>query len=269
MAVADVTDKTVAELISLSGRRAVVTGAAQGIGKGIARRLAQAGASVLIGDLLDEMAAVTARELSAETGAKVIATRLDVSDGFSIKAAAALATEQLGGIDIWVNNAGIFPFVSLLETSEETWDRVMDVNLRGVFLGSTAAARQMIAAGHGGVIINISSLAGLGGISPGLGAYVASKHGVIGAVRNMALEWAPHNIRVLGIAPGIIVTETAKKALASDAPEVNAASGGLATSKLGRAGTPDDIGRVVLFCASDLALFMTGTVLVVDAGETA
>jgi NAD(P)-dependent dehydrogenase (short-subunit alcohol dehydrogenase family) len=195
----------------------------------------------------------------------VVSTRLDVADTSSIDAAAELAAAKLGPIDIWVNNAGIFPYVPLLETTDDTWDRVMDVNLRGVFAGSRAAARNMISSQKGGVIINVASLAGLAGISPGLGAYAASKHGVVGATRQMALELAPHGIRVLALAPGVIKTETNF----SSGPANPDATIPMQTSKLGRLGVPDDIGRVALFCASDMALFMTGSTLLVDAGMLA
>ncbi|CAN7630400.1 SDR family NAD(P)-dependent oxidoreductase [Phenylobacterium sp. LjRoot219] len=265
MTIADVSDKSIAELTSLSGRCAVVTGGAQGLGKAIARRFAEAGASVLIADLNDVLARETAAELSASCDGRVISTRLDVADTAAINAAAELAETQLGAIDIWVNNAGIFPFVPLLEMTDDTWDQVMDVNLRGVFAGSRAAARSMIANQRGGVIINVASLAGLAGISPGLGAYVASKHGVVGATRQMALELAPHGIRVLALAPGVIKTETNF----SSAPAQAEATIPMQSSKLGRIGVPDDIGRVALFCASDMALFMTGSTLLVDAGMLA
>jgi NAD(P)-dependent dehydrogenase (short-subunit alcohol dehydrogenase family) len=269
MAVADVSARSIAELMSLAGRRAVVTGGAQGLGKSIARRLAEAGASVLIGDLKADLAQAAAEELSRSCGAKVVATRMDVADGASVIAAADLAVERLGGVDIWVNNAGVFPHIPLLEMSQQAWDQVMDVNLRGVFLGSREAARRMIAAGAGGVIVNVVSTAGFGGVAPGLSAYVASKHGVRGATRQMALELAPHGIRVLGVAPTFCVTEGNMAVMAAN-PNGRLASEIPSTvnSRLGRVGVPDDIGRVVLFCASDMSIFMTGSTLLVDAGET-
>jgi NAD(P)-dependent dehydrogenase (short-subunit alcohol dehydrogenase family) len=271
MVIPDVSTKTVAELVSLEGRRAVVTGGAQGLGRAIARRLAETGASVLIGDLNDDLARAAADELCKSHGVKAVSTRMDVSDASSVIAAADLAVSQFGGIDIWVNNAGIFPNLLLPEMTVEAWDQVMDVNLRGIFLGSREAARCMIAADRGGVIINIASTAGFRGVATGLSAYVASKHGVRGLTRQMALELAPHGIRVLGVAPTYCVTEgnTAARAanlkrnrsMASEIPST-------LTSRLGRVGVPDDIGRVVLFCASDMSIFMTGTTLLVDAGET-
>lgn len=271
MSIADVTDKSLSELVSLKGRRAVITGGAQGLGKGIARRLAEAGANIVIGDVQAELAEATARELAGRFGGKVIASPCDVSDTSAVAALATLAAKELGGIDIWVNNAGITGFGPLLEMSDEAWDQVQHVNLRGVFAGSREAARCMIAGGHGGVIINIASLAGLGGISPGLAPYVASKHGIVGATKQMAIELAAHGIRVMGIAPGVVVTETNLSRAAAEPVDIDqiATIPGLTTTRLGRTGVPDDIARAALFCASDLSLFMTGSTLVLDAGETA
>jgi NAD(P)-dependent dehydrogenase (short-subunit alcohol dehydrogenase family) len=269
MPVADVSEKPLAELVSLAGRRAVVTGAARGLGKAIARRLAEAGASVLIGDIEEELATAAAHELGRTFGTPVIATRLDVSAEDSVAAAAQLAQDQLGGLDIWVNNAGIFPVAPLVDLPVETWDQVQAVNLRGTFLGSREAARRMIAAGKGGVIVNVVSTAGFRGVAPGMGAYVASKHGVRGATRQMAMELAPHGIRVLGVAPTYCVTEGNLAARAANPNRDQLAEDipALLNSRLGRVGVPDDIGRVVLFCASDMSIFMTGSTLLADAGE--
>jgi NAD(P)-dependent dehydrogenase (short-subunit alcohol dehydrogenase family) len=267
MAIADVSDTPLADLVSLRGRRAVVTGGAQGLGRAIARRLAEAGASILIGDLKQDLAGSAAQELGRRHGARVISTHLDVANTSSVLAAAELAVSQLGGIDIWVNNAGIYPNVELLDMTDEIWNQVMDVNLRGVFAGSREAARRMISAGRGGVIINVVSTAGFKGVAPGVSAYVASKHGVRGLIRQMAIELAPHHIRVLGVAPTFCETEGNKAALAAMSDRVQAEIPATLSSRLGRVGVPDDVGRVVLFCASDLSIFMTGSTLLVDAGE--
>lgn len=268
MAIADVSSKPLAEVISLDGRRAVVTGGAQGLGKAIARRLSEAGATVLIGDVDRDHAQSTSEELARAYGVQVIATYMDVSDSATVLAAADLAVGTLGGIDIWVNNAGVYPSVPILETTDDIWDRVMDVNLRGLFVGSREAARRMIAAASGGVIVNVASLAGFSGVAPGLAAYAASKHGVRGITRQMALELAAHGIRVLAVAPSHARTERTAAAIAID-PDLLTKIPSLSTSRLGRVGVPDDIGRVVLFCASDMSIFMTGTTLLVDAGELA
>lgn len=268
MAIADVTTKSIADLVSLAGRRAVVTGGAQGLGKGIARRLAEAGASVLVADIKGELATAAAEDLSRTYGVRAVAARMDVSDEASVAAAVDLAVRELGGIDIWVNNAGLFPSIPLTEMSQEVWDQVMAVNLRGAFLGSREAARRMIAAGNGGVIVNIASTAGFKGVAPGLAAYVTSKHGVRGMTKQMALELAPQGIRVLGVAPTFCVTEGNLEAMAANPnPNPGADIPAILGSRLGRVGVPDDIARVVLFCASDLAIFMTGSTLLADAGE--
>jgi NAD(P)-dependent dehydrogenase (short-subunit alcohol dehydrogenase family) len=269
MRVPDLSDRPLEELISLRERRAVVTGGARGLGRAIAYRLAEAGASVLIGDI-DQAAAETAtEELASAFGVDSSSTALDVTDSASISAAADAAVARLGGIDIWVNNAGIYPSTPLLQMTDDDWDRVLKVNLRGTFVGCREAARRMISAGRGGVIINISSVAGLRGRSAGVAHYVASKHGVIGLTRQLAVELAEHGIRVLAVAPTTIITpgvESAMRGGATDSPpDLEEAL----TRPLGRAGRPDDVARVVLFCASDLSLFMTGSSLLVDAGELA
>lgn len=269
MAIADVSHLPLADLISLTGRVALVTGGAQGLGKAMARRLAEAGASVLIGDLKLDQAQAAAEELGQRYGGKVIATRLDVTDSASVTAAAELAESELGGIDVWVNNAGLYPNVGLLDMTDETWDQVMAVNLRGVFASCREAARRMIAAKRPGVLINVVSTAGFGGVAPGVSAYVASKHGVRGLVRQLAIELAPHDIRVLGVAPTFCETEGNTEALAQLPERVRSEIAATLTSRLGRVGVPDDIARVVLFAASDMAMFMTGSTLLADAGEVA
>jgi NAD(P)-dependent dehydrogenase (short-subunit alcohol dehydrogenase family) len=268
MVIADVSDIPVTELLSLTGRRAVVTGGAQGLGKAIACRLAEAGASVLIGDLKQDLAQTAAQELSQRYGTRVLSTTLDVTNTTSVVAAADLAVRELGGLDIWVSNAGIYPNVELLKMTDEIWDQVMSVNLRGVFAGAREAARHMIAGGHGGVIINVVSTAGFRGVAPGVVAYVSSKHGVRGLTRQLAIELAPRGIRVLGVAPTYCETEGNTAALAELPDRVRTEISATLTSRLGRVGVPDDIGRVVLFCASDMSIFMTGSTLLVDAGET-
>jgi NAD(P)-dependent dehydrogenase (short-subunit alcohol dehydrogenase family) len=270
ISVPDVSSYSLADLVSLRGRRAVVTGAAWGLGKATARRLAEAGASVLIGDIDEAAAAATAAELSARYGARVQSVHMDAGDAGSIRAGVGHAVDEFGGIDIWVNNAGIPSYKPLLELTEDEFDQVLAINLRGTFTGAREAARQMIGAGTGGVIVNLASLAGLRGISPGQAAYVSSKHGVVGLTKTMAIELAPHGIRVLGVAPGFCATEKTMH-LASMDPEAlkQIPIPGIGGSPLGRIGFADDIARVVLFCASDMAMFMTGSTLPVEGGIAA
>lgn len=215
IAVPEVSRKALNELISLKGRRAIVTGGGRGLGKAIAVRLAEAGADVLIGDLDEDSAARAATELKQMSGRQARGLRMDVTDTASIAAAAETAVEQFGGIDIWVNNAGIFPSAPLQEMTDSLWDRVFAVNSRGVFAGSREASGRMISAGKGGVIINVVSTAGFRGTAPGLAAYVSSKHAVRGMTRQLALELAPHGIRVLGVAPSYVPTEGNKLPAAS------------------------------------------------------
>jgi NAD(P)-dependent dehydrogenase (short-subunit alcohol dehydrogenase family) len=262
MPVRDVSAAPLSELISLAGRNAVVTGAAWGLGKATARRLAEAGATVLIADIDTEKAAATA--------ARVLSTRSDAGDSASVIALADEAVRVLGGIDIWVNNAGIPSSVPLFDLEEEEFDKVIAINLKGAFIGAREAARRMIDAGKGGTIVNVASLAGVRGISPGQAAYVGSKHGVVGLTRQMAIELGKHDIRVMGIAPGVCLTE--KTAFLGDMPQEQLKKigiPGIDGSHLGRVGTSDDVARVILFCASDMAMFMTGSTLLVDGGIAA
>jgi NAD(P)-dependent dehydrogenase (short-subunit alcohol dehydrogenase family) len=196
----------------------------------------------------------------------VVSAHLDVTDSASIARVAKMASERLGGIEIWVNNAGIFPAHPILEMSDEVWNQVMAVNLRGVFACSREAARRMTA--KGGVIVNVISTAGFKGVGVGLSAYVASKHGARGLTKQLALELAPQGIRVLGVAPTYCVTE-GTTAHTVTTPNVHAQEiTAQLPCRLGRVGVPDDVARVALFCASDMSIFMTGSTLLVDAGET-
>lgn len=269
---ADASTTPLGDLISLRGRRAVVTGGAQGLGKAIARRLVEAGADVAIADLDASHAETAAADLAEFGPGRIIGVQMDVAEPASVEMAGAEISRRFGGVDIWVNNAGIFPNGSVLEMSDETWDRVLSVNVSGVRNGAREAARRMEG---DGVIVNIVSTAGFRGTAAGLSAYVASKHAARGLTRQLALEFAPLGIRVLGVAPSYVPTE-GNMAMAAAAAEQMASAGidpsripsAMTQSLIGRPGTPDDIARVVLFCASDLSLIMTGSTLLADAGET-
>ena len=270
----DVSNTPLADLLSLQGRRAVVTGAAQGLGKAIAARFAEAGADILVIDLNEDAARAAAEDLHARYGVTVIATRADVSDTQSIAAAADLAVAELGGIDIWVNNAGLFPNAPVLQMPDEMWDSTFAVNARGMFLSSREAARRMTDHGKGGVIVNIISTAGFQVAFPGMAAYVSSKHAARGLTKSLAVDLAPLGVRVLGVAPSFVPTE-GNLAAAKAGAEAAAAAGVempaldvMSSSRIGRLGTPGDIARVVLFAASDLSMIMTGSTLLADAGES-
>ena len=269
---ADVSTAPLADLLSLAGRRAIVTGGAQGLGRAIAERLAEAGASVAIADLHGATAASVATEIGARHDVPTVGVAMDVSDSASVVAATDGVVEAFGGVDVWVNNAGVFPSASVLEMSDEQWDHVFAVNVRGVRNGVREAARRMA---EGGVVVNVVSTAGFRGTAPGLSAYVGSKHAVRGMTRQMALEFAPRGIRVLGVAPTYVPTEGNMAAAAAAMQQMSDAGVDVANmptamtqSLIGRVGTPDDIARVVLFCASDLSMIMTGSTLLADAGET-
>lgn len=268
----DVSSNPLSSLIDLTGRTALVTGGAQGLGRAIADRLAEAGASIVIADLDEQRSRDAAASIAERFGARAVGVRMDVTDAASVAAAVDSAVGEVGEPTIWVNNAGIFPSESLLEMSDETWEQVFAVNTRGVRNGAREAARRM---SEGGVIVNIVSTAGFRGTAPGLSAYVSSKHAVRGLTKQLALELAPQGIRVLGVAPSYVPTE-GNMAMAAAAMEQMAAAGldpstvpaAMSQSLIGRQGTPDDIARVVLFCASDLSMVMTGSTLLADAGET-
>jgi 2-dehydro-3-deoxy-D-gluconate 5-dehydrogenase len=249
------------ELIDLSGRTAIVTGGAMGIGLGIACRLHEAGASVVVADL-DVVAGERASDaLRAARADSALAVRSDVSDPENVEQMVQAAVEGFGGVDILVNNAGIFPMLPLSDLDLETFRRVIDVNLTGLFLCTKAVSRHMINRGTGGRIINITSIDALHPSMVGLAHYDASKHGAWGFTKNVALELAPHRISVNAIAPGGIKTpgigdidDAALQAFEAMIP-------------MGRMGYPDDIGRAALFLASELSSYMTGAQIVVDGGR--
>lgn len=267
---------TLNDLISLKGRRAVVTGAARGIGYCTARRFAQAGAAVMIGDRNADGAREAAAALVQECKATVHGAALDVRSAASVTALAETAERLLGGIDIWINNAGVFRGEPLVETTDEDWDAMYDVNLRGTFHGCREAARRMIAGPKrpGQVIVNIASVAAVRG-RVSLGAYSAAKAGVVGLTRSMAMELVQHGIRVLSVTPsmaetpGVAEMRAAARQKASDGNSVAAMEKAIRASfPMGRAAEADEVARVVFFCVSDLAAFMTGSNVLVDGGLT-
>lgn len=270
MAIADVSKNPLADLVSLKGRVAVVTGAAAGIGNACARRLAEAGAAVVIADLNGERAEAAAAALR-DGGAQAAAVQVNVADQASVSAAADAAVRSFGGLHIWANCAGIYPIHDTLEMAEADWDTVLGVNLKGSFFGAREAAKRMIAADAPGVVINIHSTTAHKIPSPGLAHYIASKGAVESLTRALALELGPKGVRVLAVSPTMVATE----GMMEQKPMLTEAFGNIGDPHiiygsrlpLGRIGTPDDIARVVLFAASDLALIMTGSILFADAGD--
>jgi len=263
-----VTAQTIAQLYDLTGKGALVTGAAAGIGRAIVSRLAEAGASVMIADI-DLEAAEKAASGIAERGGRAQAIQADASSEADAGKAVQATVAAFGSLDILVNNAGIYPISPVLEITSEMWDRVLDINLKGVMLYSQAAAREMIRAGHGGKMVNIASMEGLHPRED-LAHYTTSKAAVIMLTKAMALELATHNILINAVAPGGIVTPGAVAqgaALASSGKPMQEISDSfMSRLPLRRMGEPDDVARVVLFLTSGAADYMTGSVLLVDGG---
>lgn len=246
-------------LINLSSKVAIVTGGAQGIGFGIAYRLAEAGAKVVIADFKGPE--------KDDPNFKFIKT--DVSVEEDVKKMVEKAVSEFGSVDILVNNAGIYPAMPVMSMSSEDFDKVISVNLKGVFLCTKYVSEQMIKQGRGGKIINVTSIDALHPSSVGLAHYDASKHGVWGFTKNVALELAPHKIYVNAIAPGGIITPGTQQAQAGGGVGVDMAKmmeAFLAKIPMHRMGEPDEIGKVALFLASDMSSYMTGAQIVVDGG---
>lgn len=246
------------EFLSLKDRIAIVTGGAQGIGYAIVDILAQRGANILIADVSIDKAEATAKEISVKTGQKVIAKSVNVTESAGVKAMVDATMEQFGKVDILVNNAGITRDNLIMRMSEEDWDAVLDINLKGTFNCSQAVIRPMMKQRYGR-IINISSVSGVVG-QAGQANYSSSKAGLLGLTKALAKEVGSRNITVNAVAPGFIETR-----LTLNLPqEIRDMS--VKMTPLGRFGTPEDIANAVAFLASDEASFITGATLQVDGG---
>jgi NAD(P)-dependent dehydrogenase (short-subunit alcohol dehydrogenase family) len=249
----------------LEGKVAVITGAGSGIGRVAASLFAAEGASVVVADVVPDQAESAVAAIVAGGGSATAVT-VDVSDEAEVDAMVRTAMDTYGGLHVLFNNAGIFPGDDggVLDTPPETWQRVMEVNLKGVWLGCRAGVPAMLESG-GGSIVNVASFVALVGAATAQIAYTASKGGVLAMTREMAVEYARQGIRANSICPGPIETPLLAELLADPVRRQRR----LVHIPIGRFGRPEEIAKAALFLASDDASFVTGSALVVDGGITA
>jgi NAD(P)-dependent dehydrogenase (short-subunit alcohol dehydrogenase family) len=254
------------KLLDLTGQVACVTGAGRGIGESIARLLASAGAAVLVTDINGDEAAEVAAAI-VEDGGKAVGLKADAGRVAEAQRVVDACVDSFGGVDILVNNAGLFEPGHALDITEEAWDRMNDVDLKGVFFHAQAAARQMVADGRGGRIVNIASLAALhpSGV---LVVYEAAKGGVLALTRSLAREWGQYGINVNAVAPGATASPGSEQTrvkmqalMGTDYPHETKIR-----SVFGRIGQPADIANATLYLASPMASYVTGETLIVDGG---
>ncbi len=249
-------------LLDFTDRSALVTGAGRGIGSGVARRFAEAGARVVVSYLTS---AEGAREVVAEIGAaggRAVAVRADVTRAADVEALLDRAVEHFGKLDVVVNNAGLYPLAPLVEMTDEEWRESLDANLTSVFLVTRAAAKRMIGRGEGGAIVNVASIEGAHP-APLHSHYASAKAGVLMHTRAAALELGPHGIRVNAVSPGLIWRHGIERDWGEGTERWRA------KAPLRRLGRPDDVADACLFLASRGARWITGAELTVDGGVTA
>jgi NAD(P)-dependent dehydrogenase (short-subunit alcohol dehydrogenase family) len=249
----------------LDGKVAVITGAGSGIGRVAASLFAAEGAKIVVADIVADQAESAARAIE-EDGGSASAVTVDVSDEADVERMVATALSSYGGLHVLFNNAGIFPDDDggVLDTPPDTWQKVMEVNLKGVWLGCRAGIPAMLESG-GGSIVNVASFVALMGAATAQIAYTASKGGVLAMTRELAVEYARQGIRANSICPGPIETPLLAELLSDPARRQRR----LVHIPMGRFGRPEEIARAALFLASDEASFVTGSALVVDGGITA
>ena len=250
---------------SVAGRATIVTGAATGIGRGVATRFAHAGADVLLADVDAAGGTAVAKELR-DAGHSATFAAADVSKPADAEALVGVAVDRFGGLDVLVNNAAIQIENTIEDLDPDGWDRLMSVNMKGVYLCSKYAIGPMRARG-GGAIVNLASINGFW-VEPGLGAYCASKGGVIALTRSTAADFGRDGIRCNCICPGYIDTGMAARYLDSLPDPEKARAEVAASHAVGRVGTPEDVASLAQYLASDAASFATGAAFVLDGGES-
>lgn len=243
----------------LKDKVAIVTGAGSGIGRSIAQIFAKEGAKIVVADYNEETARETVGMIT-QAGGQAVASKTDVSQEVEVQAMVKLAVDTYGGLDILVNNAGVALMADLASTTDEIWQKTIDVDLKGVFLGVRAAVPEMEKRGKG-KIINTASIAGLVGFQ-GITAYCAAKGGVVNMTKELALDLAQKKININAIAPGVIKTNMTTDIL----KDPKMAEGMLAQTPIGRLGEPEDIAWAAVYLASNESDFVTGHILVVDGG---
>jgi NAD(P)-dependent dehydrogenase (short-subunit alcohol dehydrogenase family) len=246
-------------LLDFSGKVVIVTGAGSGLGMGIALRFGQAGAAVVVNYRASAAGAAEVVQQIEAAGSQAIAVQADVTKKSEVEQLISQTVQRFGRLDVLVNNAGLYPLNSLLDMTEADWDTVLDSNLRSTFLCTQAAAKQMIAQGEGGALVNIASIEGENP-APLHSHYNAAKGGTIQYTASVAHELGPYNIRVNTVSPGLIWREGIEDAWPDGVNRF------LKASPLGRLGRPEDIGDACLFLASPAARWITGANLRVDGG---
>ncbi|MFL6451139.1 MAG: glucose 1-dehydrogenase [Bryobacteraceae bacterium] len=249
--------------LDFGGKVALVTGAASGMGLAAARAFADAGASVLLADFREDAVKAEAQKLTAG-GTKAIAVRCDVSDDAQVEAMVARTVAEFGRLDAAFNNAGVMARIApTADSTREEWDRVIGINLRGVWSCMKYELRQMERQGSG-AIVNNASVGALTG-NPGIGSYIASKHGVVGLTRTAALEYIKDGIRVNAVNPGLIDTQVARDVVSGDERAYEDIAKKV---PIGRAGKPEEIASAVLWLCSPGASYVVGQALTLDGGMT-
>ncbi|WP_204180502.1 MULTISPECIES: glucose 1-dehydrogenase [unclassified Staphylococcus] len=254
------------EQFKLDGKVAIVTGGAMGLGKAMATALAQAGANIVIADINEAVANDTAQEIRETESVEAIALKVDVTNPDAVNQMVEEVTKQFNKIDILVNNAGMTINAKAEEMSFEDWNKVINLNLNGIFLVAQSVGRVMIKQGYGS-IINTSSMSGLIANKPQEQySYNASKAGVIMLTKSLAMEWSKYNIKVNTIAPGYMKTELTKPFFDQGGSMIEDWMG---FTPMGRPGTPNELGGIVVYLASDASSFAQGSVFTIDGGYTA